>query len=188
MLLKMKRKPITEEIELPTDVEAKIEHNTVKLKGPKGEVSRKLIHPLISISLEQNRIQLGAKKNTKREKKMIGTFKAHIKNMIKGVTKGHFYKMKICSGHFPMSVSVVKNEFIVKNFFGERTPRKLKLSPGVSVKIDGDIITIESLEKELAGQTAGSIEGLCKKKRSKFDKRIFQDGIFIINKDGKEIK
>lgn len=184
----MKRKPIGEDIELPQDVEARIEDSIVSIKGAKGEVSRKLLHPLIRISPEQNKIRLEAKKNTKRERKMVGTFKAHIKNMIKGVTQGHVYKMKICSGHFPMSVSVVKDEFIVKNFFGERTPRRLKLKSGVSVKVDGDIITIESLDKELAGQTAGSIEELCKKKRSKFDKRIFQDGIFIINKNGKEIK
>lgn len=184
----MDRKPIIEEIELPNNVEARIENSLVRIKGPKGEVSKKLLHPLIKMGMEQNKIRLYADRNTKREKKMMGTFRAHIKNMIRGVTQGYIYEMKICSGHFPMSVSVVKNEFIVKNFFGERTPRKLKLNPDVRVKIDGDIITIESLDKELAGQTASSIEILCRKGRSNFDKRIFQDGIYIIKKGGKEAK
>lgn len=184
----MKNEPIVEEIELPQGVDARMEDQLMNIKGPKGELSKKLIHPLISINVEQNKIKLKIERSAKREKKMVGTFKAHINNMIKGVTQGHFYKMKICSGHFPMTVSVVGEEFIIKNFFGERKPRKLRIKQSVSVKVEGDIITIESPDKEAAGQTAGSIEELCKKKRSKFDKRIFQDGIFIINKDGKELK
>lgn len=179
---------MTEKLELPQGVEARIENTILRLKGPKGEASKKLLHPLVSISFEHNMVRLDAKKNTKREKKIIGSFKAHIKNMVKGVTQGHLYTMKVCSGHFPMSVSVTKDEFVIKNFFGERTPRRLKLNPGVAVKVDGDIITIESVDKELAGQTANSIENLCRKNRRSFDKRIFQDGIFITNKDGKEIR
>jgi len=183
----MERKPIVEEIELPQAVEARIENNVVKIKGPKGELSRKLVHPLVSISMENNKIKIKTAKNTKRDKKILGTFKAHLKNMVKGVINVHFYKLKICSGHFPMNVSVVKDEFIVKNFFGERTPRKFRIKPGVSINVDGNMVTIESMDKEAAGQTAGSIENLCRKGRTKFDKRVFQDGIFIINKDGKEI-
>ncbi len=184
----MERKAITEEIQLPQGIQASIENNLVSIKGPKGESSKKLVHPLASISIEQNSIKIRTAKNTKRDKKIVGTFKAHIRNMIKGVTNVHFYTLKICSGHFPMNVSVAKDEFIIKNFFGERTPRKLKIKHGVIIKIDGNIITVESVDKESAGQTAGSIENICRKGRTKFDKRVFQDGIFITNKDGKEMK
>ena len=117
---------------------------------------------------------------------MIGTIKAHVKNMIKGVTEGHRYILKICSGHFPMSVSVSNNEIQIKNFLGEKIPRIVKLRDDVKVKVEGDKIIIESLNKESAGQTAADIETICKIRDK--DIRIFQDGIWIIEKDGKGIK
>ncbi len=185
---KKERKLIMEEIELPEGVSAGVDSNLVKIKGPKGAIERRFLHSNVRIHLDGMKLRLDAKKNTKREKKVIGSFKAHIKNMINGVLEPHYYTMKICSGHFPMTVSVVKNELVIKNFFGERTPRKIALSPNVKVNVDGEILRIESVDKELAGHTAGSIEELCKRNRKSFDKRIFQDGIYITNKDGKEIR
>ena len=52
----------------------------------------------------------------------------------------------------------------------------------------GNEITIEGVSKELVGQTASKIEEVCKKNRRKFYRRIFQCGIFITSKDGKDIK
>ena len=117
---------------------------------------------------------------------MIGTFKAHLKNMIKGATEGHIYQMKICSSHFPMNVELKNNELSIKNLLGETIPRIIKIEEGVDVKIEENIITRESSDKELAGQTAASIELKCKIPGK--DKRIFQDGIYIISKSGKMIK
>ena len=48
-----------------------------------------------------------------------------------------------------MNVNVAGNEFIIKNFIGEKVPRKLKLSPEVKVKVEGDFITVEGNNKEL---------------------------------------
>ncbi len=84
-----------------------------------------------------------------------------------------------------MNVSVNGNNFVVNNFLGEKTPRELVLREGADVKIEGDIVTVESVDKELAAQTAADIEMLTKIKGR--DLRIYQDGIYITNKDGKEI-
>jgi large subunit ribosomal protein L6 len=45
---------------------------------------------------------------------------------------------------------------------------------------------VEGIDKELTSQTAALIEKLTR--RPGFDKRIFQDGIFMIEKDGKPLK
>jgi len=187
LLLKtMKVELMQEELELPEGVSVTFEGLNVIVKGPKGEVMRKLFSKQVEMKAESNRVLFIAKKATKREKRMIGTFRAHIRNIVKGVTEGHFYRLKICSGHFPMNISVKGNEFIVKNFMGEKVPRVLKLREGVDIKVEGTEVRIESPNKELAGQTAASIEQLCR--RVGFDSRIFQDGIFIVEKDGKIIK
>ncbi len=185
----MKLENIEEKVEIPEGVSLEISGKTVKLSGEKGSLERNFRFPLIEFSKKEDNgktyFSVFVKKYTKREKKIFGTIKAHIKNMIKGVTEGHTYKMKICSGHFPMNVSFKDNELIVKNFFGEKTPRTLKISPDVSLNLSGDIITLSGINKELLGQTASMIEKLTS--RSGFDKRRFQDGIYIIEKDGKKI-
>jgi large subunit ribosomal protein L6 len=173
-------------IGIPENVEVNIDKGIVSVKGPKGTVVKKLLSPKINISVKDKDIVIESKKATKREKKMVGTFKAHIKNMIKGALENFNYKLKVCSSHFPINASVENNQFVVKNFLGEAIPRILKLKEGVDVKIEGADITVESSDKELAGQTAASIERLCKIKGR--DKRIFQDGIWMILKADKEIK
>ena len=182
----MKEKEMVEEVELPEGTEFKIEGNVMTAKGSKGESSKRLFQPKINVKVEGRKIVISAKNATKREKTKIGTFKAHIKNLVKGANEGFVYRMKICSGHFPMNVSFTKEEFSVKNFLGEKAPRVLKLKQGVDVKIEGDIVVIESNSKELAGQTAADIERLTKIKNR--DLRVFQDGIYITEMAGRKVR
>lgn len=173
-------------VEIPEGVEVKIEKGLISAKGPKGEVSRRLLSKKIEITLEGKEIKLTAKKATKREKTLMGTFKSHIKNIVQGANEGFIYKMKVCSSHFPITAEVKDKQFSIKNYLGENVPRELTLKDGVDVKVEGDIINIESPDKELAGTTASAIEELCKIRNK--DRRIFQDGIFMIEKAGKPIK
>jgi large subunit ribosomal protein L6 len=177
---------IKKEIELPEGVETKLDGFLLVVKGPKGENKKQLYNPKIVLSLANSNVSLEAKKGTKREKRLLHTFAAHIRNMIKGVTEGHNYELKICSGHFPMNVSVAGNEFVIKNFLGENNPRKMRIKEGVKINVEGDKVKVEGIDKELVGQAAANIEILTKIKGR--DRRIFQDGIFITIKDGKELK
>lgn len=182
----MKIKNYTEEIEMPDGITISQDGKEISLKGPKGEATRTLYSPAIGMKVEGNKVILSVETMTKREKALVGTYRAHIKNLIKGVTEGHVYKLKICSGHFPMNVSYNNNVLSIKNFIGEKIPRELTVRKEVSLKIEGEVIVIESANKELAGNTAGAVEKLTR--RPNFDKRIFQDGIYIIEKDGKTIE
>ncbi len=182
----MKEKEIVEKVTVPEGVEIKIENGIMTAKGAKGESKKSLVDPKIAIALKDGEIVFSAKNATKREKTRIGSYVAHTKNMIKGATKGHTYKLKICTGHFPMNASISGNEFIVKNFLGEKKPRTIKIREGVNVKVEGDIVAVESCNKELAGQTAADIETLTKIRNR--DLRAFQDGIYITEKDGKPIR
>ena len=179
------KEDIKKEIEFPSELKVQLESTSLKIHGPKGEVVRDFPHPKINIKVEENKIILHSTKATKREKKVIGSFTAHIKNMVKGVQEPHVYKLKICSGHFPMNFSVSGNELIIKNFLGEAVPRKVALPEQVEVKVDGTEIVVTGSDKEIAGQTAAKIESACR--ITKWDKRIFQDGCYIIHKAGHDI-
>nr|AJS12283.1 50S ribosomal protein L6P [uncultured archaeon] len=173
------------EIEIPERVEAEIDKNKLILKGKEGENSKEFNLGKINLEKKDKKIILSCEKTTKREKRMINTYTAHIKNMINGVQKKFEYKLKICSSHFPMTVKIDGNIAIVKNFLGEKVDRKVELPKNVDIKIEKEIITILSTNKELAGQAAANLEKVTKIRGR--DRRVFQDGIYITNKSGREI-
>ncbi len=177
---------MTYEVAIPEKITVTNDHGVFKVKGSKGEVSRAFIFPKIAISVQDNKIVFTAKKPTKREKAAIYSTEAHLKNMFHGVTNGVTYKLKICSGHFPMKVTLKNGILEVKNYMGETVPRTLKIKPGVEVKIAEPEITVTGIDKELTSQVAAAIEQIAR--RADFDRRIFQDGIYITNKDGVDMK
>jgi len=182
----MKADQMKYEIELPEKVTVDIHAGLFTIKGPKGEVKRSFIFPKIQITKEGNNIVFVALKPSKREKAAIFSTEAHLKNMFKGVLNTCVYKLKICSGHFPMKITYKNSVLEVKNYMGETVPRTLKIKPGVDVVVKEPDITVTSPNKELAAQTAASIEQITR--RPNFDRRIFQDGIYITNKDGVDMK
>ncbi len=181
----MKVKDFEERVELPPGVSAEVAHGTIKIKGPKGEVSKRMIARNVKVEKRDNSVVISVTDATKRDKKMLYTFYAHIANMVHGVVTPYVYKLKVLSGHFPMNVMVQSGMLSVKNFLGEKIPRTVKLKPGVSVKVEGQIINVEGPDKDLVSQVAADIEQLMR--ITNRDRRVFQDGIFIIDRAGKEI-
>jgi len=181
----MAKRDIIEELEILEGTQVSLEGNILNVSGPKGSVAKKLILGKVSIKVENNKIILEAKKATKRELKIINTYLRIINNLMKGVTEGFTYKLKIAHSHFPMKVNFNNGILEVRNFFGEKHPRTLKIPEDVSLKIQGDIIILEGVDKEKVGNVAGRIEKLTS--RSGFDRRVFQDGIYIIEKAGKPV-
>lgn len=176
----MKIDQLTEQVPVPAGVTVSVTNGLFTLKGPKGENARDLFNPKLQYAVENNAIIITCSRATKREKTIFYTAVSHIKNLIKGVNEGFIYTLKVCSGHFPMTVSVKGDQFEVKNFIGEAVPRRLKLNPKCKVVVDGVIISVEGNDVEQTGQQAAMIEQLAK--RVGFDRRIFQDGIYITSK------
>lgn len=179
------KKTTTYAVDVPDGVEVKLAGRDVTVKGPAGSVTRTLLQPKTTIKVDGKKIVVSAQNATKREKTHLGSMEAHIKNMVTGVQKPYIYKLKVCASHFPMNVTITGNELVVKNFLGEKVPRTIKFDAGVKVKLAGDIIEIECPDIELAGRTASKFEGLTFV--NKRDRRIFQDGIYIIQKAGVDV-
>ncbi len=176
---------LIKEIEVPEGVEVKLEENILTFSSNGKDLSRKLFYPTLNIQIKEGKVLIEPKKFSKREKKIINTFQAHILNMIKGVQEGWEYKVEICSSHFPMNVSVEGDMIVVKNFFGEKVPRKAKIIDGVEAKLEGNIIILKGMDKEKVGQTAGNCEKATR--ITNRDKRRFQDGLWITYKAGKDL-
>jgi large subunit ribosomal protein L6 len=179
----MKQTNFKEKIEIPADVEFSLGGRIISLKGSKGEVLKEFKMQGFDFNKEGNSLLISCAKYRSRDNEKFFTIKAHIKNMINGVNEGYTYKLKVCSSHFPMNVSISGNKLSVKNLLGEKVPRELKIKDGVKATLNGDIIEITGVDKERVSQVAADIEILTRV--SNRDRRIFQDGIYIIDKNGK---
>ena len=181
-----KPKTLDLEIEIPAGLEVSVNGDTVKVKGPKGEITKKLKLDFIGVQKKDNKVLLTSQENRKFNKAVLGAAKAKIDNMINGVTNGVTYRMKIVYSHFPMNVKVAGDKLLIDNFLGEKYPRKAPLQKNVTVEVKGQDVTVKGIDKEMVSQTAASIEQTTRIKGR--DLRVFQDGIYITEKDGKPVK
>ncbi len=177
---------ITERIPVPEDVTVDIDGYDVTVKGDGGELKRNFNHNKITISKQDDDVVIHVAFPKKKDKAMVGTIKSHISNMIYGVKHGFTYKMKIVYAHFPMSVKVQKDTVTIENFLGERSSRVAKIMGDVKVSVKGEDVIITGIDKENVGQTMANIEQATTIKGK--DPRIFQDGIYLVDKEQEELE
>ena len=167
-------------VEIPDGVEGILDGRIIKIKGEKGELIKDFSHAPINIQLEGNKVTIQASWPRKKESALVGTVRSHIQNMIKGVTKGFTYKLKIVFSHFPITVKVKGNILTIENFTGERNPRKAKIMGDTKVTVKGDDIIITGINLEDVSQTAANIQTATKIRIK--DPRVFLDGIYVYEK------
>jgi large subunit ribosomal protein L6 len=180
-----KMKGMSESVQIPQALSAEVANHEITIKAGNKMAKRKVIG--VMAEKKDSNIVITSKKSSKNERKLVMSYVAHLKNMIRGLEEGFTYKLKVCAVHFPMTVTVDKNANVVliKNFLGEKKERRAKILPGVEVQVKGEEITVTSHEVENAGQTAANIEKATLVKNR--DRRVFQDGIFLTERRGEKI-
>ncbi|NCN64910.1 MAG: 50S ribosomal protein L6 [Candidatus Altiarchaeum hamiconexum] len=175
-----------DKILIPQGTNVEITNDLIKVKGKYGEIEKKFDPYDLQINTNEKEVIISTKTDKKREKKLLNTYYSHINNMIKGANNKVIYKLKLVFSHFPVSLEVNGKELMIKNFLGEKSMRRAKILDGVNVKVSGKDLTVEGIDIEKTSQTAANIEQAGKIKNK--DRRVFQDGIYIIEKDGVLIK
>lgn len=166
------------EIPIPDGVNVEIENKKVKVIGPKGQLEKEFKYFFdIKMSNDKNSFIVESKTDKKKEKAVVGTVVAHVKNLIRGVTDGFTYKMKVVYTHFPITAKVEGNKIVISNFLGEKTNRYADILGNTKIEIKGQDIILTGTSKEDVAQTAANIETATK--ISKKDRRVFMDGIYI---------
>ncbi|MEI6296806.1 MAG: 50S ribosomal protein L6 [bacterium] len=154
--------------------------NIFKVKGPLGEVSREF-KPEIAIEINGSDIKLTPKSETIFLRSLWGTYAAHIKNMLEGVTKG-FKKVLIIEGiGFKAQVAGEKITFNL----GFSHPVEKMIPKGLKVVMEKNVMTISGFDKELVGQFAEKVTSLKKPEPYK-GKGIKYEGQVIKIKQGKK--
>lgn len=139
-------------IEIPENVEVKIEGQKVIIKGLKGELSRE-IRPEIKVEIKGNQIFVLPKEETKKTKAFWGLTRTLLANMIKGVTEGYEKKLEIEGLGFK---ALVEGEDL-KLLVGFTHPVKIKIPQDIKFLVEKNVITVSGIDKEKVGLVAAMI-------------------------------
>ncbi len=165
------KKPIL----IPEDVEVKIEdvqisskfgegeNKVIKIKGPKGELSKE-IRPEIKVEIKENKIFVILQTETpkqnkfttgqvKQTKALWGLTRSLLANMTKGVKEGFEKKLEIEGIGYRASLSGENLELSL----GFTHPVRIKAPEGIKFLVEKNSITISGIDKELVGQIAAKI-------------------------------
>jgi len=172
--------------DIPDDVQVEVSGKEVVVTGGGKENRRTFKAKHVEIKKDGSNLMIYTDSIKKSDRADVGTVMGHIKNMIIGIEKGFEYKLKIIYSHFPMTFKVEGDKIRVDNFLGEKNPRIIKTVPNVEIKVNGQDIILTGHNKESVGLSASQIEQICGV--GKLDRRVFQDGIYIVEKNGKALK
>lgn len=166
-------------IEVPAGVQVDIKGNHIKVTGPKGTLERDFRQELEFVT-EGNIISVKCRDFSKRTVAFSGLFRTLLDNMIIGTVSGFSKKLMIEGVGYRADM---KGNTISLHV-GFSNPVLFDLPEGVNAQVAKTEITLDSIDKELLGQTAATIRSIRKPEPYK-GKGIRYEGEHIVRKAGK---
>lgn len=143
-------------IPIPKGVEATIEGATIKIKGPKGALTRR-INPKISVSIEDGNITVGRSNEGKEARSPHGLTRTLIANMVQGVTEG-YQKTLLISGT-GYRATQQGNKLVLG--MGLSHPVEMVPPEGIEIEVPSPTrIVVKGIDKELVGQISANIRAV----------------------------
>jgi large subunit ribosomal protein L6 len=145
-------------IEIPAGTQIKIEDGFVAVKGPKGELREKA-NPRVKLEIGEKEARVSvANPEEKTDRSLWGMFRGLVNNMVIGVNKGFEKKLEISGVGYRAAVAGTK---LTVNA-GYSHPVIFELPAGITAKVEGNIITINGIDKYAVGETAARIRKIRK--------------------------
>lgn len=166
-------------IDVPPGVTLTVDGRFLRAKGPLGAADRPFPSDVLSLTVTggQATLTLLLPPGRRASQALLGTWAAHVRNLVAGLTRGVEAKLKVVAAHFPMKVSVKGNELVIENFLGEKFPRSAHLVPGTVAQVEGEFVILSGTDIEQVGQSGANIERATRIRD--YDPRVFQDGIYL---------
>jgi large subunit ribosomal protein L6 len=166
---------------VPENVEVTFGGGMLKVKGPKGELTRPVTDD-IAVQINGKEVMFSKVKDTQRSRALWGTYVAHLRNMIEGVTQGFTKVLEIEGVGYRAEA---QGQGKVKLSIGFSHPVELSAPEGVTIATEKGVITISGIDKDAVGQFAADIRAEKKPEPYK-GKGIHYRGEYIIRKQGKK--
>lgn len=168
-------------VKVPQNITLSLEGLRVTVAGEKGNVVKNFSHAGLEMEFKGDELRIWAVNPRKLKASLVNTIASHVNNMIKGVTQGFTYKLKIVFVHFPMTVRIQGKKVIIQNFIGERKNRDADIVGNAQVRVEGEDVIVEGIDIDEVAQTAANIQQATKIRRK--DLRKFLDGIYVYSKE-----
>jgi large subunit ribosomal protein L6 len=167
-------------IAIPDKTEVKIGDGVIAVKGPKGELRRRLSGE-VTVTVNGSEVQVMPVRNTGLSQALWGTYASHIRNMVAGVNEP-FTKRLIVEG-IGYKANVSGKKIVLDLGFSHDID--MEIPEGLEVTADKGVITISGPDKEQVGQFAANIRALKKPEPYK-GKGIRYDDETVRRKEGKK--
>lgn len=146
------KKPIV----IPPGVTVSVVDSQVVVRGSKGELKRVLPSSVI-VAVADNEIKVTVNHPENREERALwGTYASHLRNMIVGVTQGFKKQLEVNGVGYRVSLSGGDLKLEV----GFSHPVLYSMPKTVQAKLEKNIITLESADRELLGQVAAAVRAI----------------------------
>jgi large subunit ribosomal protein L6 len=141
-------------VNVPAGVDVNIKGSEVRVKGPKGELSR-LFSPVVGISLEEGKIIIQRESDEATVRALHGTTRALIQNMVTGVSEGFTKVLEVDGVGYRAEMS--GQNLIL--YVGYSHPVKVEPPQGISFDVDTRTrqVKIMGFNREIVGQVASDI-------------------------------
>jgi large subunit ribosomal protein L6 len=140
-------------VPIPSDVTVTIDGQTVRVKGPKGELFR-TVHAEMILSMDGGQLVVARPSEETRHKALHGLTRTLIANMIEGVAKGYQKVLEIQGVGYKAEVNKAGLNVIV----GYSHPVAYKAPEGITFAVENNtVVKISGPNKELVGQVAAEL-------------------------------
>jgi len=171
-------------VPVPSGVTATVTGRTIKMKGPKGELSF-TVPDEIKVEKSADGIELSTIEDTKMARSMWGMSRTMVSNLAHGVTTGYSRTLEIQGVGFRAALKG-KDQLQLTIGFSHEVIHKIPA--GVEVKVAGakqDVITVSGIDAQLVGQVAANIRA-SRPPEPYQGKGIRYQGEYIFRKEGKK--
>ncbi|MGJ4883127.1 MULTISPECIES: 50S ribosomal protein L6 [unclassified Bradyrhizobium] len=171
------KKPVA----VPSGVTASVDGQTVKMKGPKGQLQF-IVHDDVDVKFENGQVKVAPRSETKRARSLYGTARAQIANLVEGVTKGFEKKLEITGVGYRAAMQG-KNLQLALGYSHDVV---YQIPEGITIAVPKPTeITVTGIDPQRVGQVAAEIRAYRPPEPYK-GKGVKYAGEFIFRKEGKK--
>ena len=143
-------------VAIPKGVDVKLEGRTLKLKGPKGELTQ-TFHPNVTVTREDGNITVTRKDDAQSTRALHGLTRALIANMVTGVTTGYQKDLEINGTGFR---AIIQGKKLQMNL-GFSHPIEIDPPAGITFAAETpQKLRVSGIDKQAVGEMAAKIRGL----------------------------
>ncbi|AVT77342.1 50S ribosomal protein L6 [Rhodopseudomonas palustris] len=171
------KKPVT----VPSGVTATVEGQTVKMKGPKGQLQF-VVHDDVDVKFEDGAVKVAPRHETNRARALYGTARAQIANLVEGVTKGFEKKLEITGVGYRAAMQGKKLQLAL----GYSHDVLYDIPEGITITVPKPTeINVAGIDSQKVGQVAAEIRDYRPPEPYK-GKGVRYADEFIFRKEGKK--